>query len=362
MMDLPSRARAKSSPSGASTIGTSAGDLITGDRRPDLDTLDGRGGSDIIEGGPRAERILGGPGDDVLSGGGGNDLIVTGDGDDAADGGPGRDRLTAVGGVNHLDGGDGPDQIVTRGSGTDSLAIGGDGNDLLVARGGRANLWGGPGNDVYELRRGRVEVVERPDEGRDRIHSWTSARAVPNVEVLQLRGGRDLDATGTAERDVMIGNSGDNRIDGGAGPDRIVAGAGNDTIVLAGFGYDTATGGPGRDSYELRSVPVLGPRGGGLERPAARTAHRITDFRVGQDVIVLDEDELGPEVRALATTPRLVQGPGARPTEAAPTLVYDTAGSLATYDPDGVGPKADVVLAVLEDVPELSIDAFEITG
>ena len=199
-------------------------------------------------------------------------------------------------------------------------------------------------------------------EGRDTIRSWVSARLAPNVEILRLQGRRKLRATGTPERDVIIGNRGPNVIDGGAGRDRLIGGPGNDTIILAGFGYETATGGPGRDRFELRSMPVLGPRGGGLERPATRTAHRITDFRVRQDQLVLRAREVGPEVLSLRGAPRIVEGQGAAPTEPTPTISFDTASKLVTYDADGTGPKADVAVAVLPGVDSLPARALSIRG
>jgi hypothetical protein len=347
---------------GGGARGTVNGDYITGDRAPDVDTITAAGGPDIVHGGPRGERVLGGSGDDALSGRGGRDVIETGSGDDSADGGAGNDRITAQGGINHLDGGAGADVIASRGGGTDTLAIGGPGNDRLIAAGSRTNMWGGPGNDVYDLRRGRAETVEMAGEGRDTIRSWVSARLAPNVEILRLQGRRKLRATGTPERDVIIGNRGPNVIDGGAGRDRLIGGPGNDTIILAGFGYETATGGPGRDRFELRSMPVLGPRGGGLERPATRTAHRITDFRVGQDQLVLRAREVGPEVLSLRGAPQIVQGQGAAPTEPTPTIAFDTASKLVTYDADGTGPKADVAVAVLPGVDSLPARALSIRG
>ncbi len=345
---------------GGGVRGTANGDYITGDRPRDVDTITAAGGADIVRGGPRAERVLAGPGDDVVSGGGGNDVIDTSSGDDSAAGGPGNDRITAQAGTNRLDGGPGADVLVSRGRGTDTLSLGGAGNDRLVASGSRTNMWGGPGNDVYDLRRGRAETVELPGQGRDTIRAWVSARMAPNVEVLRLQGRRKLRATGTSGRDVIIGNRGPNTIDGGPGRDRLIGGPGADTIILAGFGYEIATGGPGRDRFELRSTPVTGPRGGGLERPPVRTAHRITDFRVGQDRLVLRAREVGPEVLAIRGAPRIVSGPGAAPSEAAPTIAFDTRSKLVTYDSDGTGPKADIAVAVLPGVESLPAQAFEI--
>lgn len=346
---------------GGGVRGTANGDYITGDRAPDVDTITAGGGPDIVRGGPRGERVLGGSGDDAISGRGGPDVIDTGSGDDSADGGEGNDRITARGGVNHLDGGPGADVIASRGGGADTLALGGAGNDRLIASSSRTNMWGGPGNDVYELRRGRAETVEMPGEGRDTIRAWVSARSAPNIEVLRLQGRRKLRATGTPERDVIIGNRGANVIDGGAGRDRLIGGPGNDTIILAGFGYETATGGPGRDRFELRSMPVLGPRGGGLERPATRTAHRITDFRVGQDRFVIRARDVGNEILALRGAPRIVQGAAVSAIEPAPTIVFDTSSKLLTYDADGTGPTADIAIAVLPGVERLSPEAFQIS-
>lgn len=79
--------------------------------------------------------------------------------------------------------------------------------------------------------------------------------------------------SGGAGNDVLTGGALDDVVSGGAGNDSLSGGAGED-VIIAGTGRDTLTGGDGADVF------VFTADGG---------ADMITDFRIGQDRINLDD-------------------------------------------------------------------------
>src|SRR6185312_7833081 len=53
-----------------------------------------------------------------------------------------------------------------------------------------------------------------------------------NVENLALLGGADLQGYGNADANMLIGNSGNNFLDGEGGADMMIGGAGNDAYIV----------------------------------------------------------------------------------------------------------------------------------
>ena len=79
------------------------------------------------------------------------------------------------------------------------------------------------------------------DGGWDTITSTISRdlNDYPDIENLTLLGIANINATGNAWSNVLIGNDGDNILDGGPGADTLQGGLGNDTYVLLGATNDT---------------------------------------------------------------------------------------------------------------------------
>ncbi|MFO1204712.1 MAG: calcium-binding protein [Burkholderiales bacterium] len=107
-----------------------------------------------------------------------------------------------------------------------------DGDDVL--RGGTRPdaLAGGPGDDTYHVGAGDL-VTERLGQGVDTViagQSWSLGR---HIENLTLTGTGNFSGTGNNLPNVLVGNDGDNWLDGKGGADAMVGGLGNDTYVVA---------------------------------------------------------------------------------------------------------------------------------
>ena len=187
--------------------------------------------------------------------------IHTGFGDDGAFGGPGNDVLTGDLGGDLLDGGAGNDVL-----------LGGPGEDLIK---------GGAGNDTINAGDSQLGDVADGGSGSDFIHCGNCSGAVVSLigeagdDFIQGGQGSDLEISGGegndwveggAGTDIIYGDSpyltvgsaalnngcgcsislagGDDVIDGGPGDD-LEAGGGGDDIFNLGAGIDGADGGPG---------------------------------------------------------------------------------------------------------------------
>ncbi len=235
----------------------------------------GADGDDRLTG---IENLYGSSFADVLSGDGANNYIAGSSGDDRLDGGAGADSLDGGEGDDRLDGGEGDDEL-QGGDGHDTL-IGGAGVDTVLFNGPELNYL------ITSLGPGAWRIEDRVGlEGIDTLSGieHLSFVIVGTLDGSTLAGGEgfdiasyeeatsavtvDLDqgqAVGTAGRnglssiegaigsanfgDTLIGNTGDNQLEGLGGNDRLDGGAGSDDLD-GGAGADTLIGGPGADRY-----------------------------------------------------------------------------------------------------------------
>ena len=281
------------------------------------------------------DALAGTVGNDVLDGLAGNDTLSGGAGDDTLNGGAGSDRIAEQGDVNF---------ILT------DTQLTGLGTDRLIGI-ERATLTGGAGANRLDAAaftgslvilegQGGVDVLIGRAVGRDQVRAVGDADfALTNTRLTGLGTDTltDIDAAD------LRGYSGDNRfdasgftrgpvdIDGGGGSDTLLGGTGADRL-RGGSGADTLTGGAGADRFRFVTV--------------AEGADTITDFTSGTDHIqVVSANFAGLPVGRLAAARFLDSGNG--PTTADAVFMYDPASGALTFDLDGNGAGAAVLIATL---------------
>jgi len=179
---------------------------------------------DVIHGGIGDDTIDGGSGDDYLYGGEGNDVIFGG-----ADGWlnhSNNDYLDGGAGLDWLEGGTGDDVYIVDGT-WEVLPSGVSGTALVLCDAvDRFGVDAGP-KYLWET----DTVVEYEDEGYDTV--WTSASIfVENVEevrVLDSVSNPNIDVVTGKGAQLLVGNAGNNVLDGGEGADTMIGGAGDDS-------------------------------------------------------------------------------------------------------------------------------------
>jgi len=270
--------------------------------------LSGMAGNDSIEGGAGNDTLDGGSGVDLLVGGTGNDTYVVdsaldlivenaGEGVDTVQAsfttalGDNLENLTLTGTANIDGGGNAFDNLIT-GNGGNNRLDGGEGNDTLL---------GGAGDDTYEID-ALDTVVEGAGAGIDTVRAGFSYTLGANVENLILAGG-DLNGTGNAFANGILGTAGNNVLDGGLGADTLDGGAGNDTYIVdnsadvvveaAGNGVDTVLASA---SYQLSanvehlvltgSASINGVGNAGDNTLTGNSGNNLLDGGQGADILV----------------------------------------------------------------------------
>ncbi|WP_230530079.1 calcium-binding protein [Microvirga roseola] len=256
-----------------------------------LETLDGSGlqgtgnGLDnTLAGGQGNDTLYGGDGNDYLRGSvalgnSGRDSLVGGDGDDTytvdrddevvvemADEGTDLVRsgaanftlpdhvenLTLIGTSDN----NGYGNVLTGNSGCNILE-GKNGNDTLDGGGGNDDLRGGLGDDVYVIDSSDW-LTENIDQGTDTVRASFTYTLRENFENLELTGIGNIDGTGNDANNRIIGNSGDNILNGMRGTDTLIGGAGNDVytiespdeVIIETWGIDTLRAGYNFGTYD----------------------------------------------------------------------------------------------------------------
>ena len=115
--------------------------------------------------------------------------------------------------------------------------------------------------------------------GIDLVRSTVTKTLATGFEKLTLLGSLNINGTGNAAANVIMGNTGNNKLsgaggndalnggsrhdilNGGAGNDTLIGGTGNDRLI-GGLGKDTMTGGAGADDFDFNSVAEIGSGAG----------------------------------------------------------------------------------------------------
>lgn len=206
---------------------TGAGD-ISGTGNGSDNMLIGNSGNNLLDGSAGMDAVAGGLGDDTY--------VV----DDAGDAvtelfGQGRDTVESQLSYvlpSHVEALRLTGAANLRGTGNDldNAIYGNAGNNVLDGGAGMDAMAGGAGDDVYVVDNSSDRIVEAPDEGRDVVFASASYVLSDNVEDLTLTQADDIDGTGNALNNLIVGNDGANRLDGAYGNDTLMGGLGNDAL------------------------------------------------------------------------------------------------------------------------------------
>src|SRR5262249_23077066 len=128
---------------------------------------------------------------------------------------------------------DGSSNINAAGSADDNALVGNSGNNVLDGKGGNDVMQGGAGNDIYFVDSTGDVIIENTNAGNDIVHASVDFTIGANVESVILDGSGNINASGSADNNALIGNSGNNVLDGKGGQDLLTGNGGNDTFVFA---------------------------------------------------------------------------------------------------------------------------------
>ncbi|HEY0026620.1 MAG TPA: M10 family metallopeptidase C-terminal domain-containing protein, partial [Allosphingosinicella sp.] len=222
----------------------------------------GNAHDNILKGNAAANVLDGGAGADVLEGGAGDDTYLVDAADsvvEAAGGGTDRviaafdyklganlENLTLIGNA-----------VAGEGNALANEIVGNAGANRLDGGAGADRMVGGGGDDSYLVDNSADVIVEEAGGGADSVVASASFVLGAHVETLQLSGAADLNGTGNASANLIVGTAGNNILDGGAGADRLYGGAGNDTLVVDDLG-DVVFGEDGTDTVMASVGYVLG--------------------------------------------------------------------------------------------------------
>jgi len=115
------------------------------------------------------------------------------------------------------------------------------------------------GNDIYVVDNTFDIVVETADQGTDTVQSNSTYTLSSEVEKLTLLGIGSINGTGNELDNVIIGNSGNNILNGLLGVDTMIGGEGNDTYVVNNeLDIVVETAGQGIDTVQSNITYTLG--------------------------------------------------------------------------------------------------------
>jgi len=210
--------------------------------------LTGNDASNTMDGGAGNDTLNGGLGNDTLNGGAGSDSMVGGQGDDSYTvdslgdsvvevDGQGTDlvkvAIATVGGTYTL-GANVEVATLTNivaynltGNELENVLTGNAANNILDGGAGEDTLIGGAGNDTYLV--DNIQDFIFDSAGVDKVISSDSYDLDgTGVENLTLTGSANINGNGNELANIIIGNSGNNALDGWLGVDTLIGGTGND--------------------------------------------------------------------------------------------------------------------------------------
>ena len=214
-------------------IGTNNDDVIIG--TAGVNNLQGLDGSDTIDGGFGADLMAGGIGNDIYYVDNASDVVT-----EAFNAGTDAVRTTiswtlsanferlALLGVSNINATGNTLANVIGGNSGNNQINGGAGDDFMA---------GFLGNDIYYVTSAGDATSEQFNEGIDIVRSYIDRTLGNNLERLELYGAGNINGTGNALDNALVGNGGLNVLNGAAGNDVIRGGIGND-VLIGGAGLD----------------------------------------------------------------------------------------------------------------------------
>ena len=269
---------------------------------------------DLITGSSGDNKLIGNGGNDRLSGGGGRDALDGSDGNDTLDGGTGDDRLFGQDGADDMRGGAGAD-LFNGGAGFDIANYLGATAAVTVALDGSFAGTGDALGDIFNL--------------------------VENIRGSNIAAAGDV-LRGDNRANLLLGLAGNDTLDGGEG--------GGADKLGGGRGIDIMTGRGGDDTFFYNSILEGGDR--------------IADFHSSlssdNDVFAFRGSTFGGlSAGGLAVNQFEANTAGAA-TLATTRFVFDTDDGILSFDADGAGAGAAVVIATIQAGAGVVIDDIAI--
>lgn len=215
--------------------------------------LAGNAGDNLLSGLAGKDNLRGGAGNDVLDGGAGQDVLLGGVGNDTyivdnikdkvvegANQGIDSVRSSISYGLgNHVENLVliGSQNLDGKGNNLANTITGNSGHNVLNGDVGADTLIGGMGDDTYLVDNIADTTIELANGGIDRVRTaLADYKLADHVEYLEFTGTRNSNGTGNDTANTIIGNVGNNILDGAAGADELIGKLGNDTYIVSDAG------------------------------------------------------------------------------------------------------------------------------